>query len=620
MTEQGEAINLAKVRDLLTTAFTAEDLRRFCMDRPVLRPIVDSFGPRHGLNAMVDEVIEYCRTQLLWHELFTEVQRARPRQYARFHSSLGDSAPPLEPEAGQSAGPEDRRTGGHTQLKPATREARHVRPAEAQPEEPPGPIRNRWALLVGVNRFVDPTFATLRFCVNDVLALAELLEGRGYTVVTLHDDVPDEWRLPTRDNVQAELKRLSQVTERDDLLWAHFACHGTLVDGQPVLVTREIRRDLLAERALPVAEVQALMRQSQASRLVLTLDACHVGAEVGRDLADPEFIRHVHELAEGFALLAASTSQQVAQEWAEKEHGVFSYYLLEGLSGEADRVGKGFVTVGDLHSHTLDGLRRWSVRSGQRIQEPTFRSEGLGDMILADYGQFAGADERDQVAGQPVTRQGPSAEPMWKQIGIEMVRIPAGEFLYGDDKQPVFLPEYYIARTPVTNAQYRAFVQATYNPPQRHWEEQKIPPGKEDHPVVMVSWEDAQAFCAWVGGRLPTGQEWEKGARGTEGRIYPWGNYWEDGQCNTVEAGIGDTTPVTRYPYGASPYGLLDMAGNVFEWCEDWDLAGQKCRVWRGGSFILNQRNAHCAFSWPASRRSSDVGFRLVVDAATSDL
>ena len=250
---------------------------------------------------------------------------------------------------------------------------------------PPGPIRNRWALLVGVNQYVDPAFPPLKFCVNDVLALERTLKALGYTVVALHDDTPEERLLPTRDNVEAELTRLCQVAGPDDLLLVHFACHGKLVSGQPVLITRETRAPTLAKKALPLAEAERLMRESQVRRLVLTLDACHAGVEIGRDLADPEFIHNAYELAEGFALIAASTAQQVAQEWEKKEHGVFTYYLLEGLSSQADRAGKGFVTVDDLKTHVLDGLRRWNVEHGGLLQEPTARTEGLGDIILADY-------------------------------------------------------------------------------------------------------------------------------------------------------------------------------------------------------------------------------------------
>lgn len=247
-------------------------------------------------------------------------------------------------------------------------------------------IQNRWALLVGVNRYIDPDFKALNFCVNDVQNLEQTIKGLGYTVVCLHDHLDrDNPRFPTRDNVEAELTRLCETVEPDDLLLVHFACHGKLVDGQPVLITQEIRAATMAKKALQLAQVKQQMRQSKARRLVLTLDACHTGVEIGRDIADPQFIRNAYELAEGFALIAASTAQQVAQEWGEKESGVFTYYLLEGLSGKADRSNKDFVTVDDLKTYVLDGLRRWNVEHGGIIQEPTAQTEGLGDIILADY-------------------------------------------------------------------------------------------------------------------------------------------------------------------------------------------------------------------------------------------
>lgn len=263
--------------------------------------------------------------------------------------------------------------------------------------ELPNPICDRWALLVGVNRYIDPAFPSLKFCVKDVLALEQALKDLGYTVVCLHDELnPDNPRFPTRDNIEAELAQLCQSVGQDDLLMVHFACHGQLVAGQPVLISRETRASMLVKKALPLADVEKQMRESKARRLVLTLDACHTGVEIGRGVADPEFIRNAYELAEGFALIAASTAQQKAQEWQEKEHGVFTYYLLEGLSGKADRDSKEFVTVNDLQTHVLSGLRRWNVQHGGLIQEPTARAEGLGDMILADYRGRLGAV---QIAG-----------------------------------------------------------------------------------------------------------------------------------------------------------------------------------------------------------------------------
>lgn len=267
--------------------------------------------------------------------------------------------------------------------------------------EPPNLICDRWALLVGVNRYIDPAFPSLKFCVKDVLALEQTLKDLGYTVVCLHDELnPDDPRYPTRDNIEAELAQLCRAVKQDDLLLVHFACHGKLVENQPVLITREIRAATLAKKALSLAEVEKQIRESKARRLVMMLDACHTGVAIGRDVADPDFIRNAYELAEGFALIAASTAQQIAQEWQEKEHGVFTYYLLEGLSGKADRNGKKFVTVNDLQTHVLDGLTRWNVQHGGLIQTPTVRAEGLGDMILADYRGRLGSPP---IAGRAIT-------------------------------------------------------------------------------------------------------------------------------------------------------------------------------------------------------------------------
>lgn len=257
-----------------------------------------------------------------------------------------------------------------------------------RPASPTGPIRERWALLVGVDHYQDPAVPTLKYCVNDVLALERALKELGYTVVTLRDDADDSQWQPTRNNVEARLALLCQSVQPDDLLLVHFACHGHLAQGAPVLVMQDTHITtpaILTRQSLPLVEVERQMRGSQARRLVLTLDACHTGVEMGRDLTDPQFIHNVYELAEGFALIAASTAQQIAQEWREKEHGVFTYHLLEGLSGKADRAGKGFVTVDDLKTHVLDGLRRWNVTHSGVLQEPTVRSEGMGDIILADY-------------------------------------------------------------------------------------------------------------------------------------------------------------------------------------------------------------------------------------------
>ena len=194
-----------------------------------------------------------------------------------------------------------------------------------------------------------------------------------------------------------------------------------------------------------------------------------------------------------------------------------------------------------------------------------------------------------------------------EQHGLEWVTVRAGEFTMGSndyrDEKPihrVYLSEYQIARHPVTNAQYELFVKANSYAAPKHWKNKKIPPGKENHPVVNVSWKDAQAFCAWAGVRLPTEAEWEKAARGTDGRKYPWGNEPPTMELCNFNSNAGGTTPVGSYPKGASPYGVMDMVGNVWEWVNDWydgsyysqspsenpqGPATGKYRVLRGGSW-----------------------------------
>ncbi len=166
--------------------------------------------------------------------------------------------------------------------------------------------------------------------------------------------------------------------------------------------------------------------------------------------------------------------------------------------------------------------------------------------------------------------------------GKEMLLVPAGEFTMGSNayevEKPihtVYLDTFYLDRYPVTNAEYKKFVDATRRAAPQHWQGGRIPSGFENHPVVVVSWNDAVAYAQWAGKRLPTEAEWEKAAswdfiRGVK-RAYPWGDTFDASKCNSQESGIGTTTPVGKYsPHGDSPYGVGDMAGNVWEWVADW--------------------------------------------------
>jgi formylglycine-generating enzyme required for sulfatase activity len=126
---------------------------------------------------------------------------------------------------------------------------------------------------------------------------------------------------------------------------------------------------------------------------------------------------------------------------------------------------------------------------------------------------------------------------------IEMIRIPAGEFIYGEEGNLLSLPEFWIGKNPVTNLEYAHFVAATGYEPPKHWAGETPPEEIAHHPATFVSQFHGIAFAEWAGKRLPTQEEWEKAARGTDGRVYPWGDC-EDGRCNTKEADIRTTSPV----------------------------------------------------------------------------
>lgn len=203
-----------------------------------------------------------------------------------------------------------------------------------------------------------------------------------------------------------------------------------------------------------------------------------------------------------------------------------------------------------------------------------------------------------------------------EKTGLIMVRIPGGEFLYGEEKRLHYLPEYWISKTPVTNAHYVRFVGATGHEPPEHWKGQGPPAAIADHPVIFVSWRDAMAYGEWAGMRLPTEQEWEKAARGTDGREYPWGDTWQAGLCNTNDDGIWSPTPVGKYsPGGDSPYGCIDMAGNVLEWTNSWRDDKKTYAMLRGGSWSKGPEGYRVAYRDHSEQKDffdDDIGFRLV--------
>jgi formylglycine-generating enzyme required for sulfatase activity len=295
------------------------------------------------------------------------------------------------------------------------------------------------------------------------------------------------------------------------------------------------------------------------------------------------------------------------------------------------------------------------------FEEADARFDGLKPLELRSYITLARRATPAEVPAVQVARL--SFEP-------ELVPVPAGPFLMGTseaqvaamlerfdwagefkekgwfaDEQPQHertLPAFEIGRYPLTNAEYAAFVRATDHAPPRHWREGQLPDELADHPVVNVTWHDARAYVDWLREetgqpyRLPSEAEWEKAARGDDGRLWPWGEKWDPARANCKPAGPGATTPVGQYsPAGDSPYGCGDAAGNVWEWCsslwgddpakpafgypyragdgrENLDSGG--LRIVRGGSWgVDNPGVVRCASrNWHfPDGRSDSFGFRV---------
>ena len=239
-----------------------------------------------------------------------------------------------------------------------------------------------------------------------------------------------------------------------------------------------------------------------------------------------------------------------------------------------------------------------------------------------------------------------------------MVYVPAGEFLMGtsdadieqykvlfplrkisrfDNERPqrtVFVDAFYIDRTEVTNRQYKQFLAETGYEPKHYLD--YLPYNAPDLPATVLEWEDAVAYTEWAGKRLPTEAEWEKAARGTDGRFWPWGNEWDatklSGNDGTgLKDGYKETAPVAQFPQGASPYGALDMAGNLWEWVSDWYEAdyyrnnpsnvnprGPETgdgHVLKGGGWAENLDFTRCASRLGGNPGSLLRGFRCAMDA-----
>jgi len=314
---------------------------------------------------------------------------------------------------------------------------------------------------------------------------------------------------------------------------------------------------------------------------------------------------------------------------------------------------------GTFHVLELGSMRMKEMRSKAEIdlEKETDHIRGAGEEI------FVHTEHEHSLKNVKSYTKAEAVELLksdqWQALEV-MLTVPAGPFMMGTNNKrtdahnrpehEVTLAAYQIDKFPVTNAEYARFVAATGHIPPLHWNKGRMSPGTELHPVTMVSYFNAESYAKWAGKRLPTEEEWEKAARGTDGRRWPWGQDMDTKRLNTYYT-VGSTTRVGSYSRGVSPYGAMDMAGNVSEWVAsdflpyvnskaeaivfqakeaqipvtgaersmrmaEFAVTKKKYKVMRGGSWKsdpFSNSTYHRNYAWP-NAASDFFGFRLARD------
>jgi formylglycine-generating enzyme required for sulfatase activity len=337
---------------------------------------------------------------------------------------------------------------------------------------------------------------------------------------------------------------------------------------------------------------------------------------------------------------------------AEEGLQYFDLYHDGKLQPERNKAGRVVLSF-PIEAHGYGALLASRTAPDASLQTLMAKMKALSAKPLASF-----SDEWTVVPQQivPIAATKPASSPS------DMVRIPEGDFEFrvegieiegfndiGVDVQypwedtprrfhnhPMHLKSFWIDKYPVTNAQFKKFLDATHYHPQddlnflRDWQNGKYPDGWDNKPVTWVAVEDARAYSAWAGKRLPHEWEWQYAAQGTDGRVYPWGDSWRADAVPAPDKGRTMRGPdaVDAHPQGASPFGVMDLVGNVWQWTEEFQDEHTRGGILRGGSYYQPQgsiwyfpqayklsEHGKLLMMAPSKDRSGGLGFRCAQDA-----